>query len=308
MLWMHVRYGFLRLAVLAITFLVALPNAVRAHELPAGVIDLEDDFRVIVELQNPITSPNSWSTWPVNRRAMSVSPPANESSGMGNICRSSATGRSWAFSGRHLQLYLGDGAREHLETIREAVRAWNRLLVRNPIVLHEDTVSYALSPLPPNSEAASTFYGDGTSVLYFSPKRTLSPFGYVLARQETDADGHTHLTEADVFIWSQPGPASELDLLIALQHELGHALGLSHTVISGNVMSHNYRPAIEDAVTPFIVLGILPDYDDANLQPGELNLFDDPRYSLLLRRLVRPQAQDKTGILCMYPFGRWGKL
>lgn len=303
-----------RLGVLAVAFLAALPGALAAAEIPVAR-DYGPDFRVIVESPRPLASSDSWKPNVAVRPplsasppARSVSPPASESNAMGRICGSHTIGSGWR--DRQMRLYLGEGAREHLDTIREAAKAWNSVLHINPIVLQEDqedAVSYPLSPLAPDQEGASDFYGDGVSVLYFSAQRTPSKFGYVLARQETESDGKTRLTEADVFIWSQSGTASDLDLLIALQHELGHALGLTDTAISGNVMSNDYRRAIEDSVDPLIVLGILPDYDDRNLSPGELNLFDDPRYSVLLRSLVRPQMQDKVGILCMYPFEVWGQ-
>ena len=300
---MSLPWGAVRLGVWCAVVLGGLGAA----EMPEGAVDRAPDFRVIVQSPHPLDTSNSWRPNLAVQLPQSVSPPGSESIEMvDTICGSQTIGSGWR--NRPMHLHLGEGASEHIETIREAVVAWNRLTVRHLIVLNEDQVSYPLSPLAPSQEGASAFYGDGVSVLYFSPQRTPSKFGYVLARQETGSDGRTRLAESDVFIWSRPNTESGLDLLIALQHQLGHALGLTDTTIPGNIMSNDYRPAIEDKVMPLVVLGVLPDYDDSNLSPGELNLFDDPRYSALLRRLVRPQMQDKVGILCMYPFSHWGQL
>ena len=297
------RHGVAGLGLLAA---VALPPGLAAAEIPFGPADRERDFRVIVEPRHPLAIPGFRPAPPRGRRAVSANPPASEAGGMDTICGSHTIGVGWV--DRPMQLYLGEGAAAHIETIREAVGAWNRVTARNLIELKEEAASYPLSALLPDAEGAGAFYDDGTSVLYFSSQGTGSKFGYVLARQGTDDDGSTRLTEADVFIWTPTETTSDLDLLIALQHELGHALGLEHTPISGNVMSYDYRPAIEADLDPFVYLGLLPGYDDSNLLPGEVNLFEDPQYALLLRTLVRPRAQDKTVILCMYMFGIWGSL
>ena len=297
------RHGVAGLSLLAAA---ALAPGLAAAEIPGGPADLERDFRVIVEPGYALPTPGFRAAPAGGRWAVSADPPASEAAAMGTICGSHTIGAGWY--DRPLELYLGEGAAEHIETIREAVSAWNRVTVRNLIELKEEGASYSLSGLRPDDAGADAFYGDGASVLYFSSLRTGTKYGYVLARQGTDDAGTTRLTEADVFIWSPTATTSDLDLLIALQHELGHALGLANTPISGNVMSNDYRPAIEADLDPFIYLGLLPGYDDSNLLPGEVNLFEDPQYELLLRTLVRPRAQDKTGIMCMYPFVHWGRI
>ena len=294
------RRGIAGLGLLAA---VALSRGLAVAETPLGAADRERDFRVILEVPHPLAVPSLPYTSLGGRLAVSANPPARESGGVDTICSRQTMGFGWA---EPMKLHLGAGAAAHIETVRRAVQAWNGLTKRNLIELQEDDAHYPLSALQPDEEGASALYADGASVLYFSARGTGSKFGYVLAHQKTNEDGDTHLAEADIFIWTPPETDSPLDLLIAVQHELGHALGLEHTAISGNVMSYDYRPAIEADVTPFVYLGLLPDYDDTNLLPEELSLFEDPQHLGLLLRLVRPREQDKTAILCLYPFSYWG--
>ena len=278
-----------------------------AAQYPIEPIDVEEDFRVIV--QSSLSKPyRSFAPTALQPRMadllISSEGSSSQSSDFGDLCGTYTTGAR-----RHgpMNLYLGEGAREHLDTIKEAVVAWNRIFVRNVINLNEIEASYPLYASFPYEEGASEYYSDNSSVIYFSSRGSNGRFGYVLARHELDERSNETIAEADLFVWEPSQDSGNLDLLIGIQHVIGHALGLKDNPISGNIMSHDYRLALEQILAPFVLLGILPDYDEQNLLPGELGLFSDPQYESLIRALVRPGEQDKNAMMCNYFFATWGK-
>ena len=309
--------GMLRrssLSALCVSWLAGLlaSAGMAAAQYPIASIDVEEDFRVIVHGAAPAALRSSVAIPLQPRRAQpSIYSPGSvsqSSGGVANICGDYTTRAGWQSP---IELYLGEGAREHLATIKDAVAAWRQVFVRPVIILNEVESSYPLGANFPYEDSASAHYHDSASVIYFSPRGTSGRFGYVLSRQVTHEVQNFligEITEADIVVWEPSDASADLDLLFSIQHLIGHALGLRDSPILGNIMSSSYRAAIEEIAAPFVFLGLLPGYDDSNLLPGELGLFSDPQYSSLLRILVRPSEQDRLAMMCNYSFPLWGTL
>ena len=199
-----------------------------------------------------------------------------------------------------MQLYLGEGSREHLPLIKKAVQAWNGVFGRDIIELKEDMVNYAFGP-PPYKD--SSFYSDGVSVIYLVDP--VGAGGYALPRQRFNSEsGSYEIYEADVF--ADPAGQSPYTLS-TITHELGHALGLGHIPVSGNIMSYDRPPVIEDRLDPFVRLGAFPKYGTNPPSWYASYLFEDPDHVDLMKNLVRPQVQDLAALSCLYDFATWGQ-
>lgn len=275
----------------------------------SGLVRSGPDYRVIVEDGDPATWPHSGQDRPSPLRRQSIAPRLADNPTLPEtddwICATYTFRVGWRSP---MDLYPGQGSETYLSLVKEAVADWNAVLARTLINLHEAPTAYALHASQPNEEGASDYYNDGRSVIYFSSPGPSGRFGYTLSRHSIQDEKLYEITESDIFIWvPQDGGMSDTDLLIAIQHEIGHAIGLDHIPISGNIMSFDYRPAIERTLIPFVFLDLVPDYDDDRLEAGEVNIFEDPDYSDFLRLLVRPQAQDKTAAMCLYEFSQWGQ-
>ena len=100
--------------------------------------------------------------------------------------------------------------------------------------------------------------------------------------------------------------------------ELGHALGLQHVPVSGNVMSYNYMPAMYDkwlAPAEFLELALFMTGEAEALEfltfpdilPGVLTLADENELYLrsVYTRSVTRGEQDKMALMCIYDFADW---
>ena len=194
-----------------------------------------------------------------------------------------------------MELYLGASAREFLPSIRLAVKAWNDL-VPGLIDLKEDSATYAYLG---NPIIGIDKYHDGVSVIYVPNVDDIAGGGFAIARQGPSADSEQtyEITESDVFVW----PQSKEGMHSSAMHEIGHAIGLRHITISGNIMSYSsLRAMAEPTLRPFLEIGAFPDYYRA--QPAFLSylLHGDPRYRSLVARIVRPGVQDRAMLSCLY--------
>lgn len=263
------------------------------------------DYRVILKGRSPGIRSFSGQPQLLVRREQSVAPPHRATPGGEGegLCGFYTSGAGWL---EPMKLYLGQGTQEYLPVIRQAVNAWNSVMARNVIQLQEESVSYSLGP-DPHLETAAEFYNDGKSVIYLSSLGNTAYDGFNLRWQEMEDESPSQITESDIFVWTQNARGSEVTLLTTIQHEIGHAVGLNHTAISGTIMSENFNESIQDILYPFISLGLFLGYGSEPQDQDWENLINDPQYSAIIRRIVRPQGLDKSLMLCLYPFNRWGQ-
>ena len=270
----------------------------------------------------------------------------------------------YAFGGwiTTMYLYAGEGFLEHRDKIERSVKTWNEALEgfnQRPVV--EIIRHPAENPFLPDDfwskriDYAKDLSGDGQSVIYFKGDDVEgSPAGFVYPR--TDSNGN--MVEADIYIniadWEEYGPylflAQEiLDLdgriiyvpvdsvYKTMLHELGHALGLLHVPVSGNIMSYNYMPYMKDLWQPLVGVdlfrqlwgatsraeleGIL--FEDNAFTSGMFSSFiwhgdelakyqsrDDPDIlEILMLEYFTATAglgeQDRMSLLCAYDFSDW---
>ena len=242
-------------------------------------------------------------------------------------------------------LYLGEGSENYRDLISKAVDLWNGSLTgfnRKPII----TVNLLTQPQrfslqegfwnDPNGTANVNLY-DGQSVIYFSNSGSASsPAGIAYRRAD-----YLRMLESDIYIntnhqetYGRNLANTELILRLSEEqgvyglvdstyltiiHEIGHALGLNHVPIAGNIMSYSYMPGIvnhwkptmillvsiywdpdsEDTQTPFV-------YEDSDVSPymvveredmlSAKNFFSDS---------VKLGEQDRISLMCVYDFEDW---
>lgn len=211
------------------------------------------------------------------------------------LCECYSGGAGWR---RPMELYLGEGAREHLPLIKRAARVWNDVLGQEVIEVKEDQVSYSYGP---NPLAAGSFYSNDVSVIYM-PTAGIS--GYNLSRQIWNSEGgYYEVVEADVFVnysETERRGGDVLSLYSTILHELGHALGLGHIAIGGNVMSYERGKKIHWTLAPFFAFGLFPEYGTDPSRRDRSYFMFDPRYRPLVQGMVTPGEQDKLILSCLY--------
>ena len=237
----------------ALLALFALAAILPLHPAPAFAQDrtaparVGTDYLVIVDDSNPAIRSPFGQDGPLPLRRQTVTPALTDDSTLPEtddwICATYTFRVGWRSP---MNLYLGQGSETYLALVKEAVADWNGLFARTLINLHETPTASALHASHPNEEGASDYYNDGRSLIYFSSPGPSGQFGYTLSRHSLQNEKLYEITESDIFVWvPEDGEMSDTDLLIAIQHEIGHAIGLDHIPISGNIMSFDYRPAIE---------------------------------------------------------------
>ena len=168
-----------------------------------------------------------------------------------------------------LKLHLGEGASEYRELIERAVEVWNetvRLPSREPLIEIIETrpTNYLLqsSFWSNTSEYGRENLEDDESVIYFKPAGEDETRLWGLAWLQRSWS-RSSMIEADVYIntadeESLPGRTLiltkklvDVDSLYGayalynktyevILHELGHAVGLKHIPVSGNIMSRDF--------------------------------------------------------------------
>ena len=187
----------------------------------------------------------------------------------GNFCDFYAT-FGW---GETMQLYLGEGASEYLDLIEMAVEVWNEtvnLPSRDPLIeiIDERPTNYRLQhPFWADTDKHGIEnLDDDENVIYFSPsgEDETSSWGLTWRRRGYPAPHYRPVTfRADVYINTAHEEKYAPDALIlsrllvnvdntygayafvnktyeVILHELGHAVGLEHIPVSGNVMGRDF--------------------------------------------------------------------
>lgn len=276
--------------------------------------------------------------------------PRNFAVGVRGLCSEYATS-GWEAT---MHLHLGEGAEDHLHLIEMAVDRWNTALMgfsRRPVIniirnVRPKTFRLESRFWQNGGSQARTLVDDGQSVIYFKASESaISTSGFAQWRW----DRSNRLRESDIYINTQAiveyGPhlidtqevlhhdesrgvfAMVDSTYLTILHEIGHALGLYHVPIAGNIMSYNYMPrmmSIWNAPLSMLslsltMLGVSLGTDlDAGLDPflkdrssvsRYMYLRSDEEFDLLLTQLYTESAtlgeQDRMALMCIYDFEDW---
>ena len=188
-----------------------------------------------------------------------------------------------------MELYLGEGADEYRDLIERAVEVWNETVLLpsgDPLIriVNERTQNYLLpesfsSPDADTDELTHPQAFDNESVIYFKPYgEGRSSWGFTWYRRSYSA-----MAEADVYINTyDEEEASPATLILTnrladvddfygayaiynktysvILHELGHAVGVKHIPVSGNIMNRNFGEGGSNQWTASIALDLFNDF------------------------------------------------
>ena len=198
----------------------------------------------------------------------------------GDLCEKYTYEAGWKET---MQLQLGEGSEDYLPLIEQAVKVWNETVYlpkRTPLIEISDErpENYELSrSFWKNKESASRRNLDSENVIYFTAAGDEdAPRG--TARTKTSRFDN-RIVESDIYINTadeeEYGPNLVLTKLITdheglfaeegaygedygwgayamvnatyvvILHELGHAVGLQHIPVRGNVMSRDFMPGVD---------------------------------------------------------------
>ena len=242
-----------------------------------------------------------------------------------------------------LQLYLGEGAEEYLLDVQYAVYLWNEAVMgfnQTPlieIIEHSQPKTFTLGEdFWENSEAEmETHIQDRQSVIYFKPASTDSStrgIAYLWTQGGRMVQSDIYLNTRPEMLhgrvsayttWLKPTEWGFIHafvdpLFLAILHEIGHAVGLKHVPISGNIMSYNYMPALRAKWMPALEsleysLSVMDKADElqslaqSQFQPSSMLLTTE--WELYLRDVyttsVELGQQDRMALMCIYDFEDW---
>ena len=256
----------------------------------------------------------------------------------------------YSYSGweRTMNLYLGEGAADYLPLVSMAVDLWNSALMgfnREPVINIVETLSPRKFRLRQDFWKDSVTESnrnvkDGESVIYFKPGDDPDQGGS-FARFRWN--GHNRMVESDIYINTvheeeygpnlaetymvlPTGESAGIHALVdstylTVVHEIGHALGLNHVPVSGNIMSYAYMPRmLELWRAPMSVLMLamkgstgISDYSQSPLSQDESEVFpymivtDQALIDLvsLYTVTVSLGEQDRMALMCVYDFKDW---
>ena len=276
--------------------------------------------------------------------------PRNFRVGSDGLCSEYATA-GWEAT---MHLHLGEGASDFLPQIEMAVALWNDALegfAQRPVINIVQNVR------PKNFSLDSGFWrntsshsealvDDGQSVIYFKAFEGSRSEGFAHWRWRSN-----RLREADIYINTanvvKYGPhlfdTQEVfryddrrsvyawvdSTYLTILHEIGHALGLEHVSVAGNIMSYNYMPKMEDVWNaPFAMLTLslkaLAQSVANDLSPA-IDRFLNDRDTMTPYQFVRSEhmtadrqvlfdiyrasvvlgEQDRMALMCIYDFEDW---
>lgn len=199
-----------------------------------------------------------------------------------------------------MQLHLNEGAREFLPFIKLAADSWNRILPADIIVVREEEVAHAEYGPSPASRAASGYYRDLVSTVYF----TEVALGHARIYPYWDSELSANvIAEADVFVTKPSYIITGIGTVSTLIHELGHALGLGHLSISDSMMSYDRGLGLRERFEPLLKLGLFPPEYGVELR-GDADwayFYRDERFAAgIMDRMFGPSDIDKLMLSCMY--------
>ena len=277
--------------------------------------------------------------------------PRNFRVGSDGLCSEYATA-GWEST---MHLHLGEGASDFLPLIEKAVGVWNTALegfAQRPVI------NIIRNVRPKNYRLNSRFWenrrlyaedlvDDGQSVIYFKASEASRSGGYAFWRWRSN-----RLREADIYINTahvvEYGPhlfkTQEVfryddtqsvyawvdSTYLTILHEIGHALGLQHVSVAGNIMSYRYMPKMEDVWNaPFAMMNLslkaLEQTTVANDLSPAIERFLDHRDDMTPYQYIEPRnmtadrqtlmeiyrrsvvlgEQDRMALMCIYDFEDW---
>ncbi len=266
-----------------------------------------------------------------------------------DLCQKYTHAKGWRDT---VRLYFGQGASEHRDLIEMAVQKWNEALEgfnQKPVIEIVPRRARNFS-LPSDfwdlyeleEEGSEGLANDGQSTIYFQGSGVeSSPGGFAYSRW----DSSNHMVEADIYINAsgieEYGPhlvdaqkvfqvggnhiyAVVDSIYEIILHEIGHALGLNHVPVSGNVMSYNYLPYMKTLWGPaitaeavsqsrgrsFRLSGPFSEFSRSSGEDREYWYFTSPSTREIemisaFTRSARLGEQDRSALLCAYEFSDW---
>ena len=186
----------------------------------------------------------------------------------GNVCTAFTYGGGWEET---IELHLGEGADEYEDLIERAVEVWNEA-IKLPT---GDPLIEIVTREPENYEVPRSFWADplrdwdsdndGESVIYFAPSSDddSRSWGITFVWLRSTFTRGRRIAEADIFINTHDEEEVSPDTLMlakkiadvdrsygayvlvnktydVILHEIGHAIGLRHVAVSGNIMSRYF--------------------------------------------------------------------
>ena len=255
----------------------------------------------------------------------------------GNFC-SAYTRGGWEST---MQLHLGEGAAEYRDLIEQAVRVWNEtvnLPEGQPLIEIVDARPTNFS-LPTSFWSSTDEVGrgnldDGQSVIYFIPsgegERRSWGLAWTSTRQVERVQADVYINTADEqenagFTLALTTKLVDVDSSYAayayhnktyevILHELGHAVGLAHLPVNGNVMSRDWLAGGGDQWAATVAFDLFNDFsprtNDFVKRKSDVHPYVriPNSYLDLLKRVEfftkngKLGAQDKTALTCIYEY------